>query len=349
MGCVRRVGGWMQKDITRILFEAMLDKSLRDLNSNSRRAVRNLVDMGVHFSKGRFQKYFLSCVQTMLQNEESAYYDLITDMTEHVDRKILFTFGMNLGYNGCTKGAKVIREVEKKNGYNVPWALSLWVDQEKMLHTPDTYQQIIRQGSELGIYVYLLFLENGQAETLLPLLKAWPDCAFVLFLKNTEISDEFVEAVRRCSNTMISIYADGQTDTVCERLRENRLLYGLHYGYGEADREKLLKGKWLEENLEKRPYFTFLIPDDSCGEQLQEDVYQQILSVRNSQSHAVFCIELKRDLQRIDAAISEDACLLGFNGDGSIRTCKGTESGADRNIFVNGLEEVLRFSAPRER
>ena len=153
----------MQKDITRILIEAMLDKSLRDLNSNSRRAVRNLVDMGVHFSKGRFQKYFLSCVQTMLQNEESAYYDLITDMTEHVDRKILFTFGMNLGYNGCTKGAKVIREVEKKNGYNVPWALSLWVDQEKMLHTPDTYQQIIRQGSELEIYVYLLFLENGQA------------------------------------------------------------------------------------------------------------------------------------------------------------------------------------------
>lgn len=49
----------MKEDMTRILIASMLEKAFNDGKSSPRRAARNLVDLGVAFSKGRFQKRFL--------------------------------------------------------------------------------------------------------------------------------------------------------------------------------------------------------------------------------------------------------------------------------------------------
>ena len=104
----------MSDDINRILIGSVVRKTIADAQNSPGRSVRNLVDAGVNFAKGSFQKRFLGDVQTILQNEDSAYYDLAKDILSNVDRHILFTLGMNLGYNGCTKGVKTIRETEKK-------------------------------------------------------------------------------------------------------------------------------------------------------------------------------------------------------------------------------------------
>ena len=57
----------------------------------------------------------------MLQNENSAYYQLVREVVSHADTDRLYTFGMNLGYNGCTVGAQRIRENEENLGCNIPW------------------------------------------------------------------------------------------------------------------------------------------------------------------------------------------------------------------------------------
>ena len=56
----------MKEDMTRILIASMLEKAFNDGKSSPRRAARNLVDLGVAFSKGRFQKRFLVYAQEML-------------------------------------------------------------------------------------------------------------------------------------------------------------------------------------------------------------------------------------------------------------------------------------------
>lgn len=50
----------------------MLQKIFRDGKRSPRRTVRNLVDLGLNVSKGRFQTRFLTYAQEMLQNQESA-------------------------------------------------------------------------------------------------------------------------------------------------------------------------------------------------------------------------------------------------------------------------------------
>ena len=161
-GSQRQIEMRKEKDINRIFIESVLNKALKEINKSPRRTARNLIDMGVNFSRGRLQRFFLSQVQEFLQNQNSAYYDLITDLTDHVDKHILSTFGMNVGYNGCTRGVKRIREVEDLENFSVPLSLSMSLDEEKLAEKDSIYQEIIRQGKALGIYVYLLKLEKGQ-------------------------------------------------------------------------------------------------------------------------------------------------------------------------------------------
>ena len=101
----------MKKDINWMLIESVVRRTVQKLHDSPEREIRNLIDLGLSFADGRFQRKFLKASQKMLRNEKSAYYPLIKDVVSHVDEERLVTFGMNLGYNGCTRGAKTIRQI----------------------------------------------------------------------------------------------------------------------------------------------------------------------------------------------------------------------------------------------
>ena len=71
-------------DITRSLLEATIDKALRDLQTDPERSVRNLVDLAQSFSNGRFQKNFFSIIQSLLEDQDSAYYTLVRLSLIHI-------------------------------------------------------------------------------------------------------------------------------------------------------------------------------------------------------------------------------------------------------------------------
>lgn len=49
----------MEKSTSRIIIETIVKKALRDIKDSPERSIRNLVDMALHFSDGRFQRNFL--------------------------------------------------------------------------------------------------------------------------------------------------------------------------------------------------------------------------------------------------------------------------------------------------
>ena len=87
----------MQNDLTRLLVESTVRRTLKNIQESPERAIRNLVDLGVQFSSGRFQSRLMAQAQKMLQNQKSAYYALVKDAAASVDPEILTTFGVNLG------------------------------------------------------------------------------------------------------------------------------------------------------------------------------------------------------------------------------------------------------------
>lgn len=106
----------MEQSVSRVLVEMAVKTALKNIHDSPERGIRNLVDMALQCAEGRFQHSFFATAQTMLQNEDSAYYELVRDTVAHTDPGRLYTFGMNLGYNACTVGARHIRENEKKLG-----------------------------------------------------------------------------------------------------------------------------------------------------------------------------------------------------------------------------------------
>lgn len=114
---------------------------------------------GTELCKRPVPAVFFEISRAMLNNENSPYYPLIEDVLKHMDKEKLIDFGLNIGYNGCTTGAHMIRKLKRTEDINVPWLLSLVIDTS----LPDfitKYDSVLKQGKELGIYTYFLYTKD---------------------------------------------------------------------------------------------------------------------------------------------------------------------------------------------
>ena len=324
-----------------MLVETVVRRTLKNIQNSPERETRNLVDLGLECSKGRFQKNFLRTTQKMLHNQESAYYSLVKNTVDSVDHDILTTFGINLGYNGCTKGARVIREVEAEYGFNVPWSITLVINEEKLDAEPDFYPSVLQQGISLGIHTYLFFI-LGDPEKILPLIEKQSECAFIIFLRGYQVSSSFVKKMKAVKNAMTLVYVNKDMPDACQKLRDVKLLYGVYKRYAEQDKKRILSGEWLNTVLPAKPAFAVLRADDSCTPETKKDVYDYVVSVRNSQKYPLVLMDLKYDILAIDRIISEEECMAEFNADGNLRTYEGLQREEKFNIFRHSLEDILR-------
>lgn len=331
----------MKKDINWMLIESVVRRTVQKLHDSPEREIRNLIDLGLSFADGRFQRKFLKASQKMLCNEKSAYYPLIKDVVSHVDEERLVTFGMNLGYNGCTRGAKTIRQIEQEEGFNIPWALSFSLNPAQIENS--CYSSVIHQGTELGIYVYLMEASDP-VEQSLALTAEHPDCAFVLFVRPQQINDAFVQQLEKQNNLMLSVeWEEGAVES-CRLLREHRLLYSVHHQYSAEQVPSLLDGSWLEQVLPAHPAFALLLAQHGCPNVQQQEVYQYVLSVRDGQKYPLILMDIKNDLLMIDNIISSDVCLAGFDRDGTLYSHNATYRTKDYNLFASPVRQILSLA-----
>lgn len=331
----------MGKGITKILVETAVRRTVKNLKKSPEREARNLVDLGLQLSTGRFQKRLFMHAQTMLKNQNSAYYTLIKNTAMNVDEDNLVRFSINLGYNSCTKGAKLIRQTEAERHYNIPWVLNLAVNEEKLTADPDFYPSILRQGKALGIYTYLLFFRENP-EKILSLVKNEPDCAFIIFLKGKQIKIPFLEKMQSVKNVMISIRSDSEMPDACHELHDARILYSVHYLYDERDTEYIINNDWIKSILPFQPNFALLLSSTTCSSETQQTVYQYVTDIRELQKYPVICMDIKQDSLMIDHIISEGECLAGFDFNGDLRTHKEILHDPRYNINSHSLEEILK-------
>ena len=180
--------------IARTLIQTVVRQKLNAIKSDPERSLRNLVDMGLSFAVGGEQRRFLQQAQHALQDENSAYYRIIYDMALHVDTEHLMGFGMNLGYNSLTAGARTIRRLESECGYDIPWCLTLAIDRKGYTAHESDYTNLIEQGKRLGIYTYLIIAPELPVG-LFTLLRQQKDCAFLLFTSPDELTGDVIDTM----------------------------------------------------------------------------------------------------------------------------------------------------------
>ncbi|MCD8118039.1 MAG: hypothetical protein LUE29_00865 [Lachnospiraceae bacterium] len=336
----------MANDMNRVLIETIVKKTLKDLKNSPERSTRNLVDMALHFSDGRFQRSFFETASTMLENPVSPYYDLIKDAAAHVDPERILTFGMNLGYNSCTVGAKKIRENESCCGFNIPWTISIALSEQRLNDDPECYSAVLTEGEDLGIYTWMLSY-RGRLQDTLPLIQAHPDSAFILFCDPEDITPTFLDSIMEVKHLMLAIRFGEDLAPVCNTLRDRELLYSLYHIYGEEDADEVMCGDLFISAKQMHPIFTAVYPEETCPEETAASVYQAILKDRKAQTFQTVAWDLAHDTSYIDGIISDDSCTVFFAEDGRLHM-PGKSYSLPLSLFEQSLRDILKQAFPKK-
>ena len=310
----------MQKDMTRRLVEIGVRSALTQCGGSPGRAVRNLVDLGLTFSRGQLQRQLLTTIQTLLGNPDSAYYPLIRDVVANTDTDRLVRFGVNVGYESCSKGARRLRTVEEEQGFHMPWALGLTVDGSRPAAGLPRWQEVIRQANALGVHTFLLDARGDAA-----LAAALPGCAeesaFVLFLSGSQVTPALVERLQSSPNVLPAVRLDGGAPAACARLRKARFPYAVWDCYRSG--EGILDGRWLESLLPQHPILAVLRAEEGCPDDVRQAVTRCLRDVRKEQRYPVVAMELRQDLLWIDEMISQGQAAAWFDAEGEMHTADG--------------------------
>lgn len=330
----------MEKNLSGILVETVVKNTLKGIKDNPERSLRNLVDLALQFSEGRFQKEFFTVAQAMLQNENSAYYGLVRNTVAYTDMERLYTFCMNLGYNGCTAGAQKIRANEKRMNCNIPWTISIQIDTQKFAERKEKYDALIQDGENLGIYTWMLF-DMDDPQKVLHFAGEHPDSAFCIFCEAKNLSDSFLDEATDFYNVMLVVQYEENIAGLCATMQKMGLLYSVWYRYEQKDVEDVINGNLFISSQQLSPVFTVLIPAVGCPKEIRQLIYQTVRQARDSQIYGTIIWDLQGDNFQIDSIISGDACSIYFGREGNLYHWDKKFEDGYHNLFQKSLPDIL--------
>ena len=339
-----------KNDVTKIMIETAVAKALRDMRTDPKRSVRNLVDLGCSFAGGRFQKSFFKLAQNLLKNRDSAYYVLAADLTAYVDAGTIQHFGVNLGYNSFTAGARRIREHEAAAGYNIPWSITFHLNAASAW-TIEQADALIAEGNQLGVFTYAFLMEPPYTAPapLFRLVENHTDCAFLLFLPPCLISEASIPSLSACTNALISVDTDqaGWKEAAAQ-LRQHRLLYAAHRHYTAETASAILSGEWAASAVGCGCAAAVCFAQTDCPYAVSSEVDAYIARERTAQRYPLFLMEYYADNLRIDTIISDEACFFGVLPDGRVTASGGAgETATVQTIGDASLRDLLARHCPK--
>ena len=330
-------------DITRSFIETAVDKALRDIQRDPRRSVRNLVDLGQRLSRGKYQSHFLKTAQRMLEQGDSAYYEVAQRAAGDIDHDVIKTFGINVGYNGLTRGAKRIRELEAKMGINIPWCITLEIGHGPEDVALEAIQWLIASGVELGIHTYSVFCHADDLGMVSRLLADFPMCAFLAhILPGTREAILLAELTLYRNALVMLCTEDPAYEAAAGLFGKARCLYGAYTFYDDETVHARMGRPWLDRALAGGGYFASCVAQPGTSPWAVERMREYVLAVRNGQREPIFLLELATDILFIDQVISAEPCYLGFTREGYAYTASALSG---ENLRTRSLVEILRTLA----
>lgn len=332
--------------LTRKIIESTVTRGISDIQSDSKRAVRRLADLGKHFSKTKVHNGVFSIMQDILKNEDSPYYEAVSQIVDTVEISILKKFGLNFGYNSLTFGASKINKLVEECEYRIPWIIDFFwnptLDSGLNLTHIDT---IIKQGKELGIYCYCIHQKSyGQDwEKITDLFNSHPDCAFFWYF-NAEVAEDH-HFQSPLDNVMVLVNSDNASSIrSTNSLKQLNALYGIVKEYSSLSEVTPNDLSSINSFNNYDTHFVFYLAKEDCDEETKNKVSQLIYETRLHPQDPIFFFDFFSDIERMDKLVSIKSGVLQINYDATILSPKNPDiSVAKDNI---SLEEVLSKCMP---
>ena len=202
-----------------------IEQAVEYLSKDPEANLPKLMEWADQFASGAFAPQ-RDAIRAAVNDPDNIYHQLLLRILRDVDREVLKTTFVNFILNANLIGWPKQEAARQAYGCNVPWAILLDPNSACNLHCTGcwaaeygsrlhlTYEEIdgiIRQGKELGIYMYIY--TGGEPlvrkKDLMRLCRAHSDCQFLCFTNATLIDEAFVGEMLRVGNFIPAISLEG--------------------------------------------------------------------------------------------------------------------------------------------
>lgn len=339
-----------------------------------------IMDWADKFADGEFSSQ-RKAIREAITNPEHPYYNYIRRLFKEVDPNVTKTLAVNLFINASLIGWKKEEELREKYNCNIPWAILLdptsacnlhctgcWAAEygHKLNLTYDEIDDIICQGKELGVYLYIY--TGGEPlvrkKDLIRLCEKHSDCVFLCFTNSTLIDEEFADEMLRVGNFVPAISLEGFEDATdgrrgkgvyqkvrkaMELLRRKKLVYGISCCYTSANYDSITSEEFYDSLIEMGAYFVWYfhympvgndaVPDLLPTPEQRTGVYEKIRRYRATKP--LFALDFQNDAEYVGGCIAGGHRYLHINANGDIDPCVFIHY-SDSNIREKTLLEALR-------
>ena len=168
----------------------------------------------------------VQAIRSGIADKNGNWYRLVKSLWTDIDdgqRRHLFE---NVVVNASLISAERAKKARAQYGCNIPWAILMdptsacnlrctgcWAAEygNKLNLSLETLDSIIRQGKELGVYMYIY--SGGEPlvrkADIIRLCEMHPDCAFLAFTNATLIDEAFAAEMLRVKNFVPAISVEG--------------------------------------------------------------------------------------------------------------------------------------------
>lgn len=301
------------RKLNRSLIEIVVSQGIREMRQDTKRGLRRLSDLRQYFAGKRFSQNIFIQIHEALKQEDSRYYQLLQNCLDHIDEEALKTFGINIGYNSWTYGVSKIRQSIQDGKKPVSWFCELFYNGKKD-EPADGLKKLsetIKRKRQQGVYTYFLYPQQSFAECpeLIFLLDRYPDCAFVWFFQETDLTNAQLKVLKKHKNCLYlfpAVKKDGTPDLeITGKMKAQKMLYSYYYIYDETEGEleKLLEK--LHPIMQDEPAVLIMKASRLVSEAYRLQYAKAIWKNRLIPEYPTFLVELTEDCRRVNEMVAE--------------------------------------------
>ena len=336
-----------------------INQALKYIEGNPEENIPKLMSLVDHFTPEGWYQSQRDAIRQVIE-EKNNWYQLILRIYE-LDPGVRRAFFQNFLFNASLKGSAIQEEVKSRENCNVPWAILLDPTSACNMHCTgcwaaeygnqlnlslETIDSIIRQGKELGTYMYIY--TGGEPlvrkADLIKLCEMHPDCEFLSFTNGTLIDEDFCQEMLRVKNFVPAISLEGFEEANDSRrgkgvyqkvrnamalLKEHHLPFGISTCYTSRNYADITSEEFFDYIIDSGALFVWFfhympVGNDAATQLLptpeqRKEVYHRIREFR--QSKAIFSMDFQNDAEYVGGCIAGGRSYLHINAKGDVEPC----------------------------
>ena len=358
--------------------DAAIDYVYKDPVNN----ISKVIDVVQKFDRTNHYEGAFNYVREIFQDPNGTWPTFARKIVEECDEGVVKTFFKNFFINSAFIGVPLQKEMGDKYGISVPWAILMdpttacnlhctgcWAAEygHKLNLTFEKMEDIVRQGNELGVYMFLF--SGGEPlvrkKDVIKLCENHPDCIFLSFTNGTLIDEEFADEMLRVKNFVPALSIEGFEEATDFRrgkgtyqrvvnamniLKRKGLIFGTSCCYTSKNVDVIGSEEFYDQLIEWGARFSWFltylpvgndaVPELMVKPEQRKFMYNQIHQFRREKP--LFALDFWNDGEYVHGCIAagRNGGYLHINSNGDVEGCAFMHY-ADRNINECSLIEAL--------